>query len=297
MVMLQAIALPIVHDNILRAEKKKIILQHADFIEGGQTIAGSYRMVSGNVVFQDGTITLCCDRATDYEQQDKIVLEGHVFMTDKTIEIYGDHGVYDTDRGTGELRGHVRGRMLDNSLAATARRAVVNTATSQILLYDDVLVWHNRQQISGETIFLHLKESEGSGKRKSIDEIQVKGNPFFAAQDTLSLSPIVYDQCSGKKMVILLNNKSKITGITVTSQAEILYHLYDEHQKPVGINYSSGDMIRMFFANGTLNRVKVTGNVEGKQYPERMRGDKSINLATFAWREKENPFKQQQGSP
>ena len=296
-VMLQTIVLPVVNHNTLRAEKKKIILQHADTIEGGQSKAGNYRMVTGNVVFLDGTITLRCDRATDYEQENKIVLDGNVFMTDNSVEIYGEHGVYFSDREIGELSGNVRGRMVDNSLAGKSRRAVVNKATSQISLYDDVLVWHGHQQISGDTILLHLKESDGGGKRKHVDEIQVINNAFFAAQDTLSLSPLVYDQFCGRKMVILLNGKSKITGITLSSQAESLYHLYNENRKPSGINYSSGDMIRMYFTDGILGRVKVTGNVEGKQYPESFRGDKKINLSTFAWREKENPFKKQKSLP
>ncbi len=82
-----------------------------------------------------------------------------------------------------------------------------------------------------------------------------------------------------------------------SGQAELLYHLYNEKRLPSGINYSSGDMIRMFFTDGSLNRVMVTGNVEGKQYPERFRGESSINLAKFAWREQENPFRQQKSLP
>ncbi|MCX6178528.1 MAG: hypothetical protein NT163_04025 [Chlorobiales bacterium] len=295
---LQIILLPTLNHNTLQAEKKKIILQHADIIEGGETEAGSYRSIIGNVVLLHHNLTLKCDRATNYEQENKIVLTGNVFMTDNTVEIYGENGVYYTDRQTGELIGNVRGRMLDNSLVAKSKKAVVNKTTSQIWLYDDAIAWHDRhQQINGDIILLHLKEVDTSGKHKSIDEIQVHGNAFFAAQDTLSLSPIVYDQLSGKKMVILLNDASKITGITLTTQAESLYHLYNNERKPLGINYSSGDMIRMFFTGGVLKRVKVTGNIEGKQYPESFRGDKKINLAKFAWREKENPFKQQKSLP
>ena len=108
---------------------------------------------------------------------------------------------------------------------------------------------------------------------------------------------MVYDQFSGKNIVILLNDNSKITGITLSHQAESLYHLYGNDRKPSGINYSSGDMIRMFFTGGILKRVKVSGNVEGKQYPENFRGDKKINLSKFVWREKENPFQQQKSLP
>ncbi|NMW22368.1 MAG: hypothetical protein HKK67_12215 [Chlorobiaceae bacterium] len=294
---LQVIIFPALNHNILRAEKNKIILQHADLIEGGETETGPYRSVSGNVVFLHNNITLKCDSAIDYEKENKIALTGNVFITDNSVEIYGENGVYNTDRQIGELNGNVRGRMLDNSLSGKSKRAVVNKITSQIWLKDDAIAWHDRQQMSGEVILLHLKEVGTSGKRKSIDEIDVEGNAFFAAQDTLSLSPIVYDQFSGKKMVILLNDKSKITGITLTTQAESLYHLYNSERQASGINYSSGDMIRMFFTSGILKQVKVMGNVEGKQYPESFRGNKKINLSKFAWREEENPFKQPKSLP
>ena len=293
----QAIMLPMWDYNTLHAEKKKIILQHADTIEGGEGAAGSYRSVIGNVVFKHDTLTLKCDSATDYDQENKIVLKGNVFIADNAVELYGESGVYYPDKGVGELSGNVRGRMLDNSLSGKAKRGVVNRVTNQITFYDDVLVWHERQQISGDMILLHLKEVGRSGKRKSIDEVEVQGSAFFAAQDTLSVSPVVYDQFSGKSMLIRLNESSKITGITLTNQAESLYHLYDEKRKPSGINYSSGDMIRMFFKAGVLSRVKVVGGVEGKQYPESFRGNKGINLSNFLWRERENPFKPQKRLP
>ena len=294
---LYSFILPALNHNTLQAEKKKIILQHADIIEGGETETGSYRSVIGNVLFLHDNLTLKCDRATSYEQENKIVLNGNVHMTDKSVEIFGENGVYYIDQQIGELNGNVHGRMLDNSLVGKSKKAVVNKITSQIWLNDDAIAWHNRQQISGDTILLHLKELDAGGKRRCIDEIQVRGNALFAARDTLTLSPVVYDQFSGKNIVILLNDNSKITDITLSPQAESLYHLYGNDRKPSGINYSSGDMIRMFFTGGILKRVKVTGNVEGKQYPENFRGDKKINLSKFVWREKENPFQQQKSLP
>ncbi|NTW68681.1 MAG: hypothetical protein HGB23_02385 [Chlorobiaceae bacterium] len=284
------ILLPVLQHNTLRAENKKIILQHADTIEGGESESGAYRSVIGNVLFQHNNITLKCDRATNYEAENKIVLTGNVFITDNSAEIYSESGVYWPDRETGELSGNVRSRMVNSSLAAKARKAVVNKGTSQIWLYDDAIAWHEHKQISGDIILLHLKEAATKAKSSTIDEMQVQGNAFFAAMDTLSRSPVVYDQLGSKKMVIKLNNNSKITGITATTQAESLYHLYDEKRKPSGVNYSSGNVIRMLFTDGILKQVRVIGSVEGKQYPERFRGDKSINLSKFVWRESENPF-------
>ena len=225
--------------NTLQAEQKKIILQHADTIEGSESEGGRYRSVIGNVEFQDGTLTLRCDRATSYEQEHKIVIGGNIIITDTAFAIYGDSGVYFTDKQAGEINGNVRGRMLDNSLFGKSRRAVINKAKGQVWLYDDAIAWHQQQQMSGDIILLHFTESVSS-KKQNIDEIQVHNNAFFASADTLSRSPIVYDQFSGKKMIIRIINGSQIAGITVTGQAESLYHLYNEKQQPSGINYSSG---------------------------------------------------------
>ena len=281
--------------NTLLAEQKKIILNHADTIEGSEEGEG-YQSVIGNVEFQDGSMTLRCDRATNYEGEHKIVLSGNISITDNAFAIYGDSGVYFTDRQNGEINGNVRGRMLDNSLFGKSRRAVVNKAKSEVWLYDDAIAWHQQQQISGDIILLHFTGS-GSQKKQTIDELQVHNNAFFASADSLSRSPVVYDQFSGKKMVIRLKEGKKITGITLTGQAESLYHLYNEKKQPSGINYSSGDMIRMFFTDGILGSVKVTGNVEGKQYPESFRGNPKINLSKFVWRERENPFRTQKNLP
>ena len=288
--LLLATMLPMIDDNTLHAEKKKIILQHADTIEGGDEGGATYRSVLGNVVFHHDALTLRCDRATDYPQENKIVLQGHVFLSDSVVELYGDSGVYYPERQVGELRGNVKGRMVDNTLAGKAQRGTVNMQSNQITLYDDVLVWHGAKQISGDTILLLFQDAVGKNQRKKLKAIDVKGSAFLAARDSLSRSPVVYDQFSGKNMLIMLDELSKISGITLTTQAESLYHLYDEQRQPAGINYSSGDVIQMVFAAGKLSRIKVGGGVEGKQYPESFRGMKKINLPAFVWREKENPF-------
>ncbi len=290
-----AVSVTVPIHNTLLAEQKKIILNHADTIEGSEEGEG-YQSVIGNVEFQDGTMTLRCDRATNYEGEHKIVLTGNISITDNAFAIYGDSGVYFTDRQNGEIKGNVRGRMLDNSLFGKSRRAVVNKAKSEVWLYDDAIAWHQQQQISGDIILLHFSGA-GSHKKQTIDELQVHNNAFFASTDSLSRSPVVYDQFSGKKMIIRLKEGKKIAGITLTGQAESLYHLYNEKKQPSGINYSSGDMIRMFFADGILGSVKVTGNVEGKQYPESFRGNPKINLSKFEWREQENPFRTQKSLP
>lgn len=244
----------------------------------------------GNVRFLHGTITLACDRATEYGAEKKITLSGNIVITDNKVEVRADNGVYYPDTEQGELTGNVRGRMLDGSLMAKARKAVIEKKNDRIWLYEDAIAWGKNEQLSGDIIMVHVQESGEAKKRQTIDEVQVHRNALLAARDTLSTNPPLYNQMSGAKMVIMMNDNAKLSNVTVTGQAESLFNLYNEKNEPSGINYSSGKMIRMFFMDGKLDRVKVTGNVEGKQYPDSYRGNSKINLRKFVWREREKPF-------
>ena len=288
-----AASVPVTVHNTLQAEQKKIILLNADTIEGGETASDGapqpFRSVIGNVRFLHGTITLACDRATEYGAEKKITLSGNIVITDNKVEVRADNGVYYPDTEQGELTGNVRGRMLDGSLMAKARKAVIEKKNDRIWLYEDAIAWGKNEQLSGDIIMVHVQESGGAKKRQTIDEVQVHRNALLAARDTLSTNPPLYNQMSGAKMVIMMNDNAKLSNVTVTGQAESLFNLYNEKNEPSGINYSSGKMIRMFFMDGKLDRVKVTGNVEGKQYPDSYRNSK-INLRKFVWREREKPF-------
>ncbi|NTU59302.1 MAG: hypothetical protein HGB00_10385 [Chlorobiaceae bacterium] len=278
-------------DNTASADKKKTILEHADSIEGGEKPGPSgksvpYRSVTGNVLFTHDRTMLKCDRATDYPEGNRIDLEGNIFVKDNTVETYGDSGVYHPDDETGELKGNVRGRVIDDSLVTRAKRAVFNQKTNEVWLYDEAVVWHRGRQLSGDVIRVHVHEVAG---KKKVDEIHVQGHAFLAARDTLSSTPAIYDQLSAQKMEATLNDQSRLTGVTATGKAKSLYHIFDEHNQPSSVNFTAGERIRIHFNDGKLSRIFVTGNSNGKEYPKRLWNDKGINLPEFRLRDNEKP--------
>ncbi|TCD48106.1 OstA-like protein [Chlorobium sp. N1] len=294
------------HHNTAHAEKKKIILRHADTIEGGEDASGSYRAAIGNVEFVKDNLRMTCDRTTDYEGQDRIVMNGHVRIADGSKEVFGDDGVYHPLTDQIELYGNVRGRMLDNSMMVRSRKAVFNNRENRLWFYDSAIGWRHNEQVSGDVLRLHFKPEDGGkeGGKQKLDEMQVHGHAFYASRDTLTAEPPGYDQLSGRHIVVLIGEDSKVSGVTVTKEAESLVHIYDEGgqddgkdkakerkdggEKLSGINYSSGDRIRMIFRDGVLKKMNVTGNAEGTEYPPELRG--SFNLPKFEWREEEKPF-------
>ncbi|NTV02771.1 MAG: hypothetical protein HGB04_08330 [Chlorobiaceae bacterium] len=288
---LPAILAPGLTDYTASAEKKKTVLEHADVIEGGETPESSgkvqpFRSATGGVVFVQGARSLRCDHAVEYPESDLIELEGNIFIKDNTLETFGDRGIYHPDEEAGELSGNVRGRVVRDNLVAKSNRSVFNQKSDELWLYDDAIVWQQGRQLSGDVIRVHLKEVSGE---KRADEIQVHGHAFFASRDTLSAGRPLFDQMSGEHMVVTLDDRSRLTGVTVTTKARALYHTYDDANQPSGANFTSGDKLRLFFREGKLSRILTTGNALGKQYPNSLREDKGIDLPDFRWREREKP--------
>ncbi len=78
--------------NTLHAENSKIILRHADMIEGGEDAVGPYRAAIGNVEMLKGELTMTCRRTTDYDGQNRIIMNGDVSISDGSMEVFGDDG-------------------------------------------------------------------------------------------------------------------------------------------------------------------------------------------------------------
>jgi len=214
-VMLQLTLNPSGSNNTLHAENSKVILRHADIIEGGEDAVGPYRAAIGNVVMVKGEMTMTCRRTTDYDGQNRIIMNGDVSISDGSMEVFGDDGVFYPKREVLELSGNVRGRMKDNSLAVRSKKGMFNNEENQLWFYDNAVGWKGKDQVSGEIILLHFRKSEKKGGKQTIDEMQLHGNAFYASPDTLIHSPVGYDQMSGKKIVALIGENSRMKDLTV----------------------------------------------------------------------------------
>ncbi len=278
------------HNKAL-AEKKKIYLRHADRLEGGEKRSPfgriePVRSVSGNVVFSHDNFLLTCNKATEFLESGVVELRGDIFMTDRQTEVFCDKALYYPDTGIAELRNNVRGRMLESDLVTSSERAHIDRDKDRITMYQKAIAWQNERQLSGDSITVQLREEE---EKKRVESITVNGKAFFIARDTLDLERKLYNQLSGKSIRFDMNDREELSGVQVENQARSLYHSYDTDNAPSGVNFASGNTITMSFSEGQLNRIAVTGNTEGKQYPNRLRGSSKINLPGFKLRFDEKP--------
>jgi lipopolysaccharide export system protein LptA len=170
-------------------------------------------------------------------------------------------------------------------LYAKAKTATYRLKDQKILLYGQPIVWFERSQLTGDSIVVQLKERE---KKLRIGKVYVYRNAFLVSKDSLDKTGLKFSQVSGVDMVITFDDSARIQQADVYKQARSLYYTYDG-TKPRGANASSGDEINIYFRNNRVRRIRIRGDVEGEQYPERLLFRRDLNLPGFQWRETEKP--------
>jgi lipopolysaccharide export system protein LptA len=183
-----------------------------------------------------------------------------------------------------EMQDSVRIRW-GTDLYAKAKNATYRLKDQKILLYGQPIVWFERSQLTGDSMVVQLKERE---KKLRIEKVYIYRNAFLVSKDSLDKTGLKFNQVSGIDMVITFDDSARIQQADVYKQARSLYYTYDG-TKPRGANASSGDEINIYFRNNRVRRIRVRGDVEGEQYPERLLFRKDSNLPGFQWRETEKP--------
>jgi lipopolysaccharide export system protein LptA len=166
-------------------------------------------------------------------------------------------------------------RISRSDLSARCKSATFLTADDRIVLAGDPVVWHGRNQLTGDTIEVRLK-----GRR--LHSVVVRGRAVAVSRAD-SLRPLRFDQLTGRVMTMTFGD-GKVRQIDAEGTATSLYYLYDD-AAPNGANRSSGDRILMDFTDGQIDRIKVVRGVQGEYLPEKMVNGREAenNLDGFRW--------------
>jgi len=164
-------------------------------------------------------------------------------------------------------------RVARNDIAAKAGRMTFYPDSDKIALELKPILWHDRNQITGDSIGIALKD-------RALDRIFVQGKAM-----AISRSSIYYrrrfDQLSGRTILLRFHER-KLSEIMVDRNATSLYYRFDDGE-PNGANFSTGDRIRLTFQEGELDEIRVYGGVEAKFFPEAMleNREQTYNLDGF----------------
>lgn len=172
-------------------------------------------------------------------------------------------------------------RITRGSVSGEGGLTVYFTEEDSIYMTRSPFIWYQTgrstdNQVSGETIFLKLKE-------RKLETAYIRGRAVALSRAD-SVHADRFNQMTGQEIIIRFV-EDKVSRVNVITTATSLYYLFDK-EKPNGINITTGDEIVVVFTDGKIDKIKAVSGVEGKYYPEKMiKGKESdFNLPEFNWR-------------
>ncbi|MEY3507419.1 MAG: hypothetical protein RIR44_651 [Bacteroidota bacterium] len=171
-------------------------------------------------------------------------------------------------------------KIFSDSLQAVGDSLFFSGSDSVFRLFNNPIIWAQENQISGDTIYLFLKNK--------------RPERLYVFENALSISKvdssIYFNQVKGNSIDAVFDSTGQVHFLTAKGSAENIYYAQDEQKDFVGVNKNSCDLIEINFTDGKPKRVKFINNLEGGLLP--MRGKTNhdeLKLKSFNWQDKLRP--------
>ncbi len=171
-------------------------------------------------------------------------------------------------------------KIFSDSLQAVGDSLFFSGSDSVFRLFNEPILWAQENQISGDTIYLFLKN-------KRPERLYVIDNALSISKVD---SSIYFNQVRGNSIDAVFDSTGQVHFLTAKGSAENIYYAQDEQKGFVGVNKNSCDLIEINFTDGKPKRVKFINNLEGGLLP--MRGKTNhdeLKLKSFNWQDKLRP--------
>jgi lipopolysaccharide export system protein LptA len=159
-----------------------------------------------------------------------------------------------------------------------------NQATGLTKMYRNPVIWSDKNQITGDTIYL-----KSNVDTEKLDSLKVFNNAFIISKDSLSIDD--FNQIKGRNMFGRFED-NKLKSLLVKGNAESVYYNRNEETNIIEtITKEISSNIEFTFENGIVESIKYLTASEGKTYPPSMLPEDVKKLKDFIWRESEQPKK------
>jgi lipopolysaccharide export system protein LptA len=179
-----------------------------------------------------------------------------------------------TDRYFEAFR-HVR--VFSDSVQSVSDSLFYSFKDSTFRLYQNPVVWSQKNQVTGDTIYLYTKN-------KKADHFKVFENSFLANQ----VAPGIFNQVRSTRMDGFLK-EGVIDSVRGKGFAESVYYLQDKDSAYTGVNQTSSDVMDVYFTKGDLRKVVFRSAVKGTLWPMSQKSPADMRLKDFEWRDAKRP--------
>lgn len=169
-------------------------------------------------------------------------------------------------------------KIFSDSLQATGDSLFYSLNDSVFRLFKKPIVWAQENQITGDTIYLFIKNK--------------KPERLYVFENSIAINKVdsvdYYNQLRGTTINANFVD-GKINDMRAKGNAENVYYAQDEEKNFIGVNKSSADVIDVFFEDSKPQKVVFLRNLEGTTYPMRSTNHEDLKIRGFKWLESLRP--------
>ncbi len=146
---------------------------------------------------------------------------------------------------------------------------------SMIYLFQSPLLWNDKNQISGDSMFIQLKNNK-------IHNLRVVGSAFLASE----VKPLYYNQIAGREMINRFDS-NKLKSVLVEGNAQSIYYLRDNETDTAeytGVNKVACGRMLIYLDSSKVKGIKFYNQPEGKMYPMNQFPEGEKYLSGLDWK-------------
>lgn len=163
-------------------------------------------------------------------------------------------------------------KIYSDSLQGVTDSLFYSLADSTIRLHQQPILWVNQNQITGDTIYMHLNN-------KKPEQLRVINN-------AMAINPVdstdYFNQLRGNSIVVNFL-EGKIHQMQTRGSAENIYFATDNEGKFIGVNHSNAQIITIDFNNDEPVKIVFINQLTGKMTPLFDTPKETLKLNQFKW--------------
>ena len=163
-------------------------------------------------------------------------------------------------------------KIYSDSMQGVADSLFYSLADSTIRLHNKPILWVNENQITGDTIYMHLNN-------KKAEQLRILNN-------AMAISPVdstdYFNQLKGNSIIVDFMD-GKIHKMQTKGSAENIYFTTDDEGKFIGVNQSNAQIITIDFNNDEPVKIVFINQLTGKMTPMFDLPKSELKLNNFKW--------------
>jgi len=224
----------------------------------------AFYSASGNVRMRDSVnrSLILAGYAEQWRERDSVFLSDSPVIVNyepgnDTLYIRADKMYVRQTRGKREFFASPGVMFLQGNFSGRADSLYRSEEKKRIELWKNPVIWTEDAQITGKKIII-LYDSTGTRP----DSLIIPGDVFIIQRDSAGFNQIKGNILKGKFI------EGKLRHIEITGNTEMIYHVRDEKNQPVGIDKSICSKLELYLSpEGKTEKVVLREQPQGTTYP------------------------------